>query len=311
MVVVSRMATPPLGARGLLKRIKLRNIIYLTDFSRSSDAALPFVKSIAQAFEARIQVLHILLPDVLFYISSESPALALAQLGQAAVAKMNAVQTQLAGTPHEGMVQPADDLWTALAPKLEENEANMVVLGTHGRTGLRKFVMGSTAEKVLRKIKVPVLTVGPAASASTPAERFRRILLATDLRRNSDDATAYAISLAQENEAELIFLHVIERGGKRKGRSDGALSVAEALHHLRNEIPADAGLWCRPHTLVEMGPAGQQIVRTAKQRKADLVVIGIRETKNVFASTHLEIRTAHEVIAHAPCPVLCVPARTL
>ena len=85
------------------------------------------------------------------------------------------------------------------------------------------------------------------------------------------------------------------------------LSVAETMHRLQEMVPPEAELWCRPEAVVEYGQPGTQIVEAAERRAADLIVLGVRNVEHLFAATHLEIRTAHEVIAHAACPVLSVP----
>lgn len=292
------------------ERVTLRNILYLTDFSRSAEAALPFAKAMARAFDGKVYALHVLVPDFTSYLTPESPREALEQQERIAASKMDTVDSKFKGMPHESLIERADSLWQVLDPKLKQCGVDLVVLGTHGRTGLRKFVMGSTAERVLRKSTVPVMTVGPGVTASLPAEgAFRRIVLATDLREDCKNATAYAVSLAQESEAELTLLHVIEHNPRRSKRKPEAVSVAEAMHRLQAEVPPEADLWCRPETAVKLGSPGPKIVEAAKHRKADLIVLGVRDAEHLFAATHLEIRTAHEVVAHAACPVLCVPSK--
>lgn len=284
--------------------------MYLTDFSRSAEVALPFAKAMARAFDGKVYALHVLVPDFISYLTPELPREALEQQERIAASKMDTVDSKFKGMPHESLIERADSLWQVLDPKLKQCGVDLVVLGTHGRTGLRKFVMGSTAERVLRKSSVPVMTVGPGVTASRPAEgAFRRIVLATDLREDCKNATVYAVSLAQENEAELTLLHVIEHKPRRSKRKPEAVSVAEAIHRLQAEVPPEADLWCRPETAVELGSPGPKIVEAAKHRKADLIVLGVRDAEHLFAATHLEIRTAHQVVAHAACPVLCVPSK--
>ena len=284
--------------------------MYLTDFSRSAEAALPFAKAMARAFDGKVYALHVLVPDFISYLTPESPREALEQQERIAASKMDTVDSKFKGMPHESLIERADSLWQILDPKLKQCGVDLVVLGTHGRTGLRKFVMGSTAERVLRKSSVPVMTVGPGVTRSLSAEgRFRRIVLATDLREDCKNATAYAVSLAQENEAELTLLHVIEHSPRRTKRKPEAVSVAEAMHRLQAEVPPEANLWCRPEAAIELGSPGPKIVEAAKNRNTDLIVLGVRDAVHLFAATHLETHTAHDVVAHAACPVLCVPSK--
>lgn len=289
-------------------RVSLKNIVYLTDFSRSSEAALPFARTLASAHNAKMYALHVLVPDVLSYMTPESPLNALEWRERAAVTEMNKIDAGLSDVSHEALIERADSLWAALDPKLKQYGIDLVVLGTHGRTGFRKLVMGSTAEKILRKSSVPVMTVGPAAYDGARADgQFRRLLLATDLKEDSEAAAAYALSLAQENQAELIVAHVIHGAGRIRVPRHEILSIAEAMHRLQQTVPLEAQAWCRPEFTVEYGKPGARIVALARRKSADLIVLGVRNVEHLFAATHLEIRTAHEVIAHAGCPVLCVP----
>jgi len=294
--------------RGSQSRLALKNIVYLTDFSRSSEAALPFAKWLARAFGAKVYALHVLVPDVVSYMTPESPSVAWETQDEVASTKMSDIDMQFTGTVHASLVERASSLWAVLDQKMKQFDVGLVVLGTKGRTGFRRFVMGSTAESVLRKSSVPVMVIGPRSAGRKPVnDKVRRILLATDLGEDSEHATAYAISLAQENQAELILLHVIGHRARRIRRRPKELSVAEAIHQLQTKVSVEANLWRRPESLIELGEPGKQIVAAANRCAADLIVLGIRNAEHLFAATHLQSRTAHEVIAHAPCPVLCVP----
>src|ERR1700752_3459219 len=142
------------------ERVMLRNIVYLTDFSRSAEAALPFAKAMARAFAGKVYALHVLVPDFISYLTPESPREALEQQERIAAWNMNGAALKLEGMPHESLIERADSLWQVLDPKLKQCGVDLVVLGTHGL----KFVRGSTAERVLRKSNVPVMTVGPGVT---------------------------------------------------------------------------------------------------------------------------------------------------
>lgn len=152
------------------------------------------------------------------------------------------------------------------------------------------------------------MVIGPKSAGRKPInDKVSRILLGTDLSQDSEKATMYAIALARENQAELVLLHVIGHQVRRTRRKSEELSVAEAMHRLQNKIPAETNLRYRPENIIELGEPGKQIIAGANRCGADLIVLGIRNAEHLFAATHLQSRTAHEVIAHAACPVLCVP----
>jgi nucleotide-binding universal stress UspA family protein len=290
------------------KRVALKNILFLTDFSEPSVTALPFAAMIARAYEAKVTALHVLLPSVYTYMT---PGMAGSLLdGEADVAKteMSCVEAGLMGLPHETMIERNIGVWPVLSKKLEEGDIDLIVMGTHGRTGLNKAVFGSSAEEVFRRANVPVLTIGPAVrTGSHNGGRFQCVLFATDFNAVSNTAAAYAASLAQENQSRLILLHVLPapKGGKANKTAD--LSVAEALHRVENLLPRNAEQWCRPEPMVEHGEPGAQILAVADRCGADLIVLGVRGMDLLTGiATRVERATAYEVAAHAHCPVLTV-----
>jgi hypothetical protein len=85
---------------------------------------------------------------------------------------------------------------------LGEYEIDLMILGTHGRTGAMKLLLGSVAEEIFRRASVPVLTIGPSVRKGFHSGgQFRRVLLATDFTREAQTAAPYAISMAQENKS--------------------------------------------------------------------------------------------------------------
>ncbi len=287
------------------KRLTLKNILFLTDFSEPSEAALPFAVALAKAYGAKLYAMHAIVPDATTYISPEMSATLIEAAEESAKTRMQRLDSQLKGLPHETILKRGIGVWAPLAETLEESNIDVIVAGTHGRTGAIKCLLGSVAEEIFRRVRVPVITIGPAVRCGKQKPRFEKVLFATDFTPESLSAAAYAISLAQETDAELVLLHVI---GERENPRDG-LSVAEALHRLLEIVPADAELRNRPEPVVEHGEPAERILEAANRRGADLIVLGLRETDHMLAATHLETSTAHKVVAHAGCPVMTVRKR--
>jgi nucleotide-binding universal stress UspA family protein len=219
--------------------------------------------------------------------------------------QMQRVEERLKDLQHEMIVVQGGHVWSAVEAKLELLGNDLIVLGTHGRTGLRKMLMGSLTDRVLRSSWVPVMTVGPEVPLGLGKGKFHRVLLATNFASGSAEAACYATSVAQRDQAELILVHACKKsksGGPDKGSE---LSVAEALHRLNETVPCTAKLRSRPEMLVEHGEPATRIVEVAKQKEADLIVMGAPNTRNL-AATHLETGTVHSVVPQAPCPVLTV-----
>ncbi|HYL64580.1 MAG TPA: universal stress protein [Candidatus Methylomirabilis sp.] len=286
-------------------RIALKNVLYLTDFSESAEAALPLAVGIAREYSAKVYALHVILPDVYGNMSPEmSVSLAEAQ-EEAAKTQMQRVESALRGVSQETIMTYGSTVWPTVDAAIRQHEIDLVILGTRGRTGASKLLLGSVAEEILRRASVPVLTIGPGVRPNGGNfGRFDRVLFATDFTPESMAAAPYAISFAEEGQARLILLYVIGEKGPKTSQS---ISVAEALHQLYEIVPQKAREWCRPEMVVEHGEPAPCILEAAGQRLADLVVLGVRNTSHILAATHLEGSTVHKIVAQARCPVLTVP----
>ncbi len=297
------MAKVEIGAR-----VVLRNILYLTDFSEPSEAALPFAESVAREYGAKVYAFHVMIPAAYAYTTPELTAAALEGQEDYAVANMLRVSSHLSGLPHETVIERGTGIWPALEQAIREYGIDLVVVGTHGRTGAQRLLMGSVAEEVFRRSHVPVLTIGPGERRGAhKGARFRHVLFATDFTPESLAAAPYALSMAQENEARLTLLHVMKEPEKKPYDKAMEDAISSALFQLHEIVPQPAESWCKPEAVVEFGNPAEQILRTTKERGADLIVLGVRGSKGVpGAATHLERATAHKVVVQAECPVLTV-----
>ena len=137
---------------------------------------------------------------------------------------------------------------------------------------------------------------------------MRQIVYATDFSPESLAAAPFATSLAQEFQAKLTLLHVIEKYTDMDRRPE---PIDLALQRLEKLVPEEASLWCSPRPSVQFGPPADCILQEALDSKADLIVLGVRAAAgHLGAATHLPWATAHKVIAQAHCPVLTIPFNT-
>ena len=287
--------------------ITMRSVLYLTDFSSSSEAALPLAVGIARKYVGSVEVLHVLTPVI-----PESCPDALKADEELAEAEMQKIRSNIVGVACQTTMARGMVLWEAIERTIWEHHIDLIVIGTHGRTGLPKLLLGSVAEEVFRRSTVPVLTVGPGfRKGGADDARIDRVLFATDFGSESEAATPYALSLVQQNHAHLVLIHVMRKtaAGDPDSVSKYEASVAEVIGRLRQIAPSGAELYNPAEVVVEYGEAADRIVEAARERRADLIVLGVRSAAgHLGAATHLGRATAHTIVTHATCPVLTVRA---
>ena len=141
-----------------------------------------------------------------------------------------------------------------------------------------------------------------AELARDPLSR-RRFLYATDFTAHSERAAAYAVSLAQENQAHLTLLHVVKEAADVSEHNRARL-VEFFNRRLRSLLPDEAELWCEPEIIVDFGEPADTILKVAAETKTELIALGVRKA-GTFPG-HLPPATAYKVVCQAHCPVLTV-----
>jgi len=293
-------------ATGTKARISLKNILYATDFSPAAEAALPYAVGLAKQYGAKVYGFHVRFPATYPIVGPE----AMPQVMEAAAeqAKIDAQQLheRLAGVVHEVSVCEGE-VWPLMKDLVEKQKIDMIVIGTSGRTGVSRLLLGSVAEEIFRRASCAVLTVGPHVSKETDRRlEMKEILYATDFSPESLAALPYAVSLAQEHVARLTLLHVV--GEPKVGELVHAEQYAESIsRQLRNLMPPEAEAWCAPKYVVEHGPEADKIMEVAIALGADLIVLGVRSAEGAMGTaTHISQSIAHRVVTQARCPVLTV-----
>jgi nucleotide-binding universal stress UspA family protein len=286
--------------------VKLNNILFTTDFSPAAEAALPYAAELARRFNAHIFALHVRPPTVNPLTQPQTWPILEAQAREAAEAEREKLASAFPGLKPTVTITEGD-LWSVIAEEIEKNEIDLVVLGTHGRTGVKKFFLGSAAEEIFRQAPCPVLTVGPYTNGLPPrGGLITNIVYATDLRPESEETAKWALALAEEHQARLTLLHVVTE--PKVGDFVGMPQVEEgAMRQLRTLVPVEAELWCKPRFVVRQGDPAKMILEVAGEQHADLIVLGLHSVKGVpMGATHMPTAVAHKVVSHAECPVLTV-----
>lgn len=286
--------------------VGFRNILYATDFSPMAEVAASYAAEVARRYGSKVFAVHVRPLDSYGMAPPESWA-ALKEASEFQAKEQAAHLCRLfQRVEHEAIVEQGS-VWDTLSNLIARQHIDLVVMGTHGRQGLGKILLGSITEGVLRRAPCPVLTIGPHMEVEPArATEMKRILFATDFSFASQAAAPYAVSLAQENQAHLDILHVIEK--RKIGELVAAPELIEgAVGGMRALLPAEAELWCEPAFLVEEGSVAENILKTARERKADAIVVGVRRLEGLFdTADHVPWHTAHKIICGAPCPVLTI-----
>ena len=293
--------------------ISIARVLCPIDFSDISRHALAHAAAIARWYDARLTVLYVFvnLPTL------EVPPLVLEESDRvrliAQMEQFAAFVPQTAAVDYH--IQEAGLAHDAIVEQIGATQADLLVLGTHGRSGFQRLFLGSVSEKVIRTTTCPTLIVPPRATDVAPDApvQFQRILCPIDFSDNSLAALEYAINLAEEADAQLTLLHVTEMPvvlmqepsvvdvELSKGREAAADDARRKLHAL---IPEQAHTYCTVDTAVVEGRAYREILRQAVERKTDLIVMGVHGRGAldllVFGST------TNHVVRASRCPVLIV-----
>jgi nucleotide-binding universal stress UspA family protein len=302
--------------------ISIRRILCPVDFSDCAERALDHAVALAKWYHARLAVLHVYRLPV--PVAMATPGIVPSELlpipltpaerAQLVASLENLVSSHRVAGPHIDILLDEDlEVAGSIVRRAASLPADLVVIGTHGRSGFERFMLGSVAEKVLRGAACPVLTVPPHCDpeAVHRPSLFPQILCPLDFSKASARALEYASSLANDAGAQVTLLHVVDlpeampepgapdlsgyRVARFKAAEHALESAADAMrngHHVTQRI-----LTGKPY---------REILRVAGELEPDLIVMGVQGRSAIdlgfFGST-----TQH-VVRRAPCPVLTLKA---
>ena len=208
--------------------------------------------------------------------------------------------------------KPADEIIRAV----EEKDIDLVISATHGRTGLKRLILGSVTERLMQTLPCPLLVLRSPEHdfVKTPDQviRLKKILVGCDFSPDSGQALNHALSLAQEFEAELHLANVIEPPAQPNLLIEKTSAIGKIQEDYRNlltqklkeMVPAEARNWCTPQTSILEGQPYEALAKYAESNDVDMIVMGIRGhglVKTLFLGS-----TTDRLVRRAPCPVLSV-----
>jgi nucleotide-binding universal stress UspA family protein len=277
----------------------IQNILFPTDFSQASMHALPYVEGMAAKLGASVYLCHLVMLNLLAGGAPEAAPYiyeAARKQGEEELAALAASAKLERFRPKTLLVSGTVE--SELPAIVRDHGIDLIVAGTHGRTGLRRLLLGSVVEEICRVATCPVLTVGPGLLPHNGTE-FRRILFPTDLSETSRRIVPYLRRLAQEYSAEVTVLHVLPEDLET---NPDARKLAEPIrarmtHMFEKELAA-----FQPEYVIDFGDTVRTILKIANERAADLIAMGIR---NAFLpEVQLRSSTVYRIMAGANCPAL-------
>lgn len=302
--------------------VVIDRILCPVDLSPCSRTALQHALSLARWYEAKVTVLYVFRQVPVVDTAAAAlgagiyaPPVTLPEVDRAALERRVAefVATTPGADGVELHIREGLNVREEILREAEATGADLLVLGSHGLTGVKRLVLGSTAEDVLRHAAAPVLIVPAHAEGAPPSGvPFKRIVCAVDFEADSYRALRYAFDLAQESDAQLTLLHSVEMPAVHVGAEDLAFDLEsarqtvmrDARERLAGLVPESAQAYCTVHAEVADGQAHVAVLRLAAEVDADLIIMGVHTRRAldvaVFGShTQAVVRAAH-------CPVLTV-----
>lgn len=289
---------------------RFENILCPVDFSDLSGLAIKYAATGARSYGTRLVLLHAGLFDLPRYFSRSETE----RLAQELMKTKDVIRKDLAdhlkkvlGKGAEGLdvefevveTDPGD----AVLQTAEKRSVGLIVMGTHGLTGVRRMLLGSVAESVIHNARVPVFTIRQKVHDfidETDTEvlpHIERVLCACEIGKDDRATLGYAVSISERFNAGLTVLYTDE--------SRDAKDPSLVRERLCSWISERSETQCDLEPVVRRGNAADQIISYAKEEKIDLVVIGAHNRP--FHGAMILGRTTDLVVRHAPAPVLVVP----
>ena len=301
-------------------RVQMKKILCATDFSDFSNYTIPYGVALAREFEAKLYICHVIdLSSIAIYGEFQlNPVDQQNRIKKQAAEQLNELigKQAVKWEPLITVGHVADEV----SRLVEEKEIDLVIAATRGRSGLKRLILGSVTERLMRVLTCPLLVVhSPEHKFVDPVNqkiRLKKILVGCDFSPDSDQAFQHALSLAQEFEADLHLAHVIEPSASSELLKPDKQLSAEIEQKLSQRltdklmamVPQDARNWCTPETRILKGPPYEALGEYARANEMDMIVLGIRG--HGLVKTLLLGSTTDRVARQAPCPVLSVSSKT-
>ncbi len=288
--------------------IRFRKILCPVDFFPASERAGVLAADFARKYSADLKLIHVVPPVLPPRYGLVLDTAAMDQSMQEKAQKQletTSRKLQLSGINVETELQ-AGDIFTQIKKTIQSYKPDLVAMGTHGYRGFERWILGSTAERVLRSCPVPMLMISASHKTGASGARLRRIMVTTDFSKGTAAALNYAFSIAQVNEARITLVHVLEEMREitsAQYRSQRSKGVQRELLKL---VPEDVKDWCDIDTRIGAGTAYHVILTMLKKEKIDLLVMNTHGKGMVDRA--LLGSTTERIVRATPCPIMLIPS---
>jgi nucleotide-binding universal stress UspA family protein len=277
----------------------IKSILFPVDFSASCAAAAGIVRRLASRHGSRVHILHVIPPSESLdgRVDPQEKELAYERV-------IEFVKDHDLKTVRHGSSVEVGDVCEIAAAMVQQLDIDLLVMGSHGREGISKLVVGSVAEQVFRTVPCPVLTVGPHVPARGHIT-LNSVVLATDFAQSSIASLQRARSFAWQDGAELLIVHAMDEVGLATyGHADDMIRRAQAKILKWADEVGEAKVRITP--VAAFGHAPDVICGVAAANGSDLIVMGARAFAHAKGASHTVGATAYKVTCMAPCPVLTI-----
>ena len=296
-------------------RKDIRTIFCATDFSKLAEQVVAYGITLAREFNAKLLVCHIVdFPTVTMY--GEAVAGPIEHQNRFMDYAKEEISRLIGDAPVDSQaIVTLGNTTEEITRLVAEFHADLVITATHGRSGLKRFFLGSVTERLTRTLHCPLLVLPGSEEAKIMGPQkfpFKRILVGCDFSSDSDLAFKTSLSMAQEFQSELHMVHVVEPSGYKelfKMPAEQGEKFKQDLYEmikdrLKAMVPEEALHWLSLHTHLLVGKPYAELIRYAEINDVDLIALGIRGQGMV--EELLVGSTTDRVIRNAPCPVLSI-----
>jgi nucleotide-binding universal stress UspA family protein len=282
---------------GVSSCIAIHNVAVATDLSPASERALQHALAIARQFGATVHLVHIVCPSQYVYAPDMIPtADEVAQRDFDQLLARLQRDHRLEGIKFRPWVLQGE-IPDAAKDFASRQSIDLLVVGTRGRSGIPRLLLGCTAQEIFHSVHCAVLTVGPYAPGAGLRPQLKRILYTTDLSHESLAAIPWVVTAVREWRAEIDVLHVCA-----SLHAACRSQTEEVKEKIERMLGGEEHAEIRTHVLV--GKPAPTVLEFAENAKEDLIVLGLKPERALYEGPFWS--QAYEIVRQTSCPVLSV-----